>query len=141
MRGAGGTAGGTLLFFIGVILMGWGGYLFLENVSVSSKFSMAAPLFGGMGGPVGRMTTGGSILIPVLFGLGMIFYNAKSAFGWLLFVGSLGAFVLGVIMSIDFRLNSMSAFDLILILGMVAAGAGTFLKSLGSSEKTPEDAA
>jgi len=70
------------------------------------------------------------IMIPFMFGVGFIFYNAKNWLGWLLASGSLVALVFGVISSIQFTFRSMSAFDLIVILVLAVGGLGLFLRSL-----------
>ena len=60
----------------------------------------------------------------------MIFYNGRSLLGWTLAAGSVAALVLGVLMSLRFVLTSLSLLDLLLVLGMFAAGLGLFLRSL-----------
>lgn len=105
MRGAGGTSGGTGQFFLGLVMMCGGFYLLLNSVVVSSAFGWGTRLFGF--GSVG--ITGGIILIPLIIGVAMIFYNARSAIGWLLAVGSLAGLVFGVIASLNMHLRTMSA--------------------------------
>lgn len=34
--------------------------------------------------------TSGLVLIPVIFGIGMIFYNSRNPVGWVLFIGGIG---------------------------------------------------
>lgn len=128
MRGAGGTSGGTGQFFLGLIMMCGGFYLLLDSVVVSSAFGWGVRLFGigGLG------VTGGIILIPLIIGIAMIFYNARSALGWLLAVGSLAGLVFGVIASLSMSLRTMSAFELICILVLAFGGLGLFLRSLRS---------
>ncbi len=126
MRGAGGSDGGVGRFFIGLIMLIAGGYLFLNAIHVTNRFSLGFGLysFGGF-----RLTTG-MVLIPFIFGVGIIFYNSKNWLGWLLTVGSLVMLGFGVISSISFRMRPMSAFELLTILVLVAGGAGIFLSSL-----------
>ena len=69
-------------------------------------------------------------MIPFMFGIGMIFYNSKNYLGWILTIGSLIMLIFGVISSINFRLRSMSAFELIVILVLLVGGIGLFLNSL-----------
>ena len=73
------------------------------------------------------------IMIPFMFGVGMLFYNAKNPLSWLLTGGSLVALVFGVISSIQFTFQSMDAFDLIVILVLAVGGLGLLLGSLKSS--------
>ena len=63
-------------------------------------------------------------------GVAMIFNSSKNLAGWGLAVGSLACLVYGVIASLSFRIESMSAFELTLMLGLLAGGAGLFLSSL-----------
>ena len=76
------------------------------------------------------------IMIPFLFGVGMIFYDRKSFFGWLLTVGSLVGLIFGVISSVNFTFRSMSAFDLIVILVLAFGGVGLFLGSLSDNSSS-----
>jgi hypothetical protein len=129
MKGAGGTSGGTGQFFLGLVMMCGGFYLLLNSVVVSSGFGLGVRLFGigGLG------ITGGIILIPLIIGVAMIFYNARSALGWLLAIGSLAGLVFGVIASLSMSLRTMSAFELICILVLAFGGLGLFLRSLRGS--------
>ncbi len=69
-------------------------------------------------------------MIPFMFGIGLIFFNGKNFLGWLLTVGALSALVFGVISSIRFSFNTMTAFELIMILVLSFGGLGLFLRSL-----------
>jgi len=126
---AGGTPGGAGKFFLGLAMLIAGGYLFLSGIRVYHMFSFGYSLYNF--GPV--HLTSGMILIPLIFGIGMIFYNARNPLGWLLFVGSLIAIVVGVIASIHFSLRGMSLFELLIILTLFIGGVGLFLSSLRSS--------
>ncbi len=130
MKGAGGTSGGIGQFFIGLAMMSGGFYLLLNAISVNTYFGMHRNIFGFsvFGSSMG--VTGGMIMIPMIFGIGMIFFNGKTWLGWLLFLGSLAAMIFGVISSIHFQLRSMSAFELIVILVLAFGGLGLFLRSL-----------
>ena len=76
-----------------------------------------------------RLTTG-MVLVPFIFGVGMVFYNAKSIIGWGLAAASLVFLVFGVISSISFKLRHMSAFDFLMILTLAVGGIGLILSSL-----------
>ena len=124
--GAGGTQGGTGQFLIAVIMMIGGGYLLLENIIVQPVFGIGMVAFsvGGFG------VTTGMVLIPFMFGVGMIFYNSKNWIGWILAGGSLVALIFGVIANMTLQMARMSAFDLIVILVLLVGGIGLFLRSL-----------
>ena len=74
--------------------------------------------------------TTGMVMIPFIFGVGFVFYNARSPIGRVLAVGSLVALTFGVISNIQFTFRTMTAFDLIVILVLSAGGLGLFLNSL-----------
>jgi len=129
MRGAGGTSGGSGRFLIGLIMLCGGLYLLFNSINVHSNYGFSARLYS-LGG---YRVTSGMVMIPFMFGVGMVFYNARNYLGWLLAGGSLVALVFGVISSIQFTFQSMSAFDLIVILVLSVGGLGLFLSSLKSS--------
>lgn len=129
LNGAGGTPGGAGRFFLGLGMLIAGGYLFLSAIRVHHMFTFGYSLYSM--GPV-HLTTG-MTLIPLALGIGIIFYNARNPFGWLLGLGSLIAICVGVISSIQFSMHGMSLLDLLIILTLFVGGAGLFLSSLRSS--------
>jgi hypothetical protein len=130
MRGAGGTEGGIGRFFMGLTMMVAGGYLFLHNIHVSIGFGLGYQFFSFWGVAM----TSGMVLVPFLFGVGMIFYNSGNVFGWLLTLASLAMLAFGVIAQTRFHLRSMTAFELLTILALLVGGIGLFLSSLRSSK-------
>lgn len=125
-RGAGGTRGGEGSFLIGLVMMIAGGYLLLNSIIVRPQFGLGMGLYSLGGFPI----TTGMVLVPFMFGVGIIFYNARNWIGWLLAGGALIALVFGVIASINFQFSAMSAFDLLVILILLVGGIGLFLRSL-----------
>jgi hypothetical protein len=130
MNGAGGSSGGIGSFFIGLLMMCGGFYMLLNAITVSSNFGLGSRFYSvsAYGSNVG--ITGGMVLIPFIFGVGLIFYNSKNILGWLLSIGSLTALIFGVISTVRFSLRTMSSFDLIVILVLAVGGLGMFLRSL-----------
>ena len=125
-RGAGGTAGGEGSFLIGFVMIVAGGYLLLSGITVRPSFGLRSVAF-----RLGSFNvTSGMVLVPFIFGVGMIFYNSRNYIGWLLAAGSLIALVFGVIANLNIQLRTMSAFDLIVILVLLVGGIGLFLRSL-----------
>lgn len=133
MNGAGGTSGGIGKFLLGLIMMCGGFYLLLNGIVVSANFGLGTRLFGS--GAMGL--TGGMILIPLIIGIGMVFYNARSYLGWLIALASFGALVFGVISSVSLNLRTMTAFELLLILTLAFGGLGLFLNALRPG-RTPQ---
>jgi hypothetical protein len=137
MKGAGGTSGGVGLFFVGVIMLIGGVYLLLNSIHVTSNFGASLYGFSAFGSHFG--ITSGIIMIPFMFGVGIVFYNSKNVIGWFLAGGSIIALVFGVISSIHFTFSRMSAFDLIVILVLAVGGLGILLRSFRSSDLKEEE--
>jgi hypothetical protein len=135
MKGAGGTSGGIGQFFIGLVMMSGGFYMLLNAIKVSSSFGMGTRLYG----ISGMSITSGMVMIPFIFGIGLVFYNSRNILGWILSLGSITALIFGVISSIRFSFASMSSFDLIVILVLSMGGLGLFLKSLKAIDKQLPD--
>lgn len=130
MKGAGGSSGGIGHFFIGLIMMCGGFYMLLNAITVTSSFGFATRLynFNAFGSSMGL--TSGMVMIPFMFGIGLVFYNSRNIIGWILSLGSISALIFGVISSVRFSLRTMSSFDLIVILVLAIGGLGLFLRSL-----------
>ena len=127
MRGAGGTSGGSGQFFIGLIMFCGGIYLLLNSINISTH-GLGARLYRFNGYSV----TSGMVMIPFMFGIGIMFYDMRKWYGWVLAGGSLVALIFGVIASINFTFARMSAFDLVVILVLAIGGLGLLLRSLRS---------
>ncbi len=135
-KGAGGTSGGVGRYLVGLLMMSIGTYLFLSKVIVttgafSSGFGFGTRIYG-MGG--GYHITGGMILIPFIIGIVMVFWNSKNPLGWILAGASVIALIAGIIINIRMTLIPMTAFDIIILLILMAGGAGLFFSSLRNFE-------
>jgi len=112
--------------FVGLIMMIAGAYLLLVSIEVSNHLSFGYAMFA-----IGRHNvTTGMIFIPLIFGIGMIFYNPDNNLGWLLVILSAILLLFGIISSLNLHLRNMSAFELIMILVLLVGGIGLFLGSL-----------
>lgn len=130
VRGAGGTPGGTWLFFTGLVLAATGLWFFLSNVHVmTNPFGAISGLFsrGVFGGGQPAMSTG-IVFAPIFLGLVMLFYDARLKWGWALFYVGLAVIVIEILSRIQFHME-MRTSNLLLMLGMVAAGIGMMLRS------------
>ena len=83
MSDVGGTPGGLGGFLLGFAMTCVGGYLLSNQVMVGSSYWN---FYGG--------NTFGITLVPMLFGIGILFFNGRSAIGWLLTCGG-ALFILG----------------------------------------------
>ena len=118
-RGAGGTPGGLGEFFIGLAMAAAGGYLLLNQVTVTSGYWQ----FSGY-------NAFGISLIPLLIGIAMLFFNGQSKLGWVR--TALGALVilLGIITNLSIFFRPTSLFNTLIILGLLAGGIGLIARSL-----------
>ena len=107
-----------------------GGYLFFDAIRITHHFRFGHAFYS-----IGSFhLTTGMTLIPLIFGIGFIFYNSKNILGWVLSGASLIMLGFGVISTIQFRMRGMSAFELIMILILLMGGVGLFLSSLKNYE-------
>lgn len=119
IRGAGGTHGGIGLFLFGLGMAIAGGYLLTMQVTVTSNYWH---LWG--------YNAFGLSLIPLILGIGLLFFNGRSFFGWLLtFAGTIIIFV-GIITNLDVYFRPTSLFNTILMLVLLAGGIGLVARSL-----------
>ncbi len=117
-QGPGGTPGGLGMFFFGLALTIAGGYLIMQQTQVTSGYW-------GWFGP----NTFGYTLIPLIIGLGLLFFNGKSIFGWILAGGGLLILLVGIITNLQIYFRSTSLFNLLVMLVMFAAGLGLMARS------------
>jgi uncharacterized protein len=120
-RGAGGTPGGVGQFFIGLTMAVVGVYLLLNQVQVTTSFWN----FGRFGGF-------GPTLLPLLVGVGFLFYNGKSVIGWLLTALGLAIILAAVLMNLDIYFRQTTLFNTIVMLGLLFGGLGLIARSLRS---------
>jgi hypothetical protein len=122
-EGAGGTPGGVGEFLIGVFVAAIGFYLLFSHVQVHSSYWN----FMGFGG-AGRSF--GISLLPLLFGIGILFVNGKSLLGWVLAVGGLLFILAGILINLDIYFQTTSLMNTLIMLGTIAAGLGLIVKGL-----------
>ena len=127
----GGTEGGEQTFVAGggLVLFALGLYLFLDSVHVTSApFGLVSRGMGRGGGSMWETTSMGVIFVPFLVGVLVLFYDASKRWAW--WLGGLGLAVICVeiLSRVRFVLN-MKTTSLLLVLGMVAAGAGLLARS------------
>jgi hypothetical protein len=120
-KGAGGTPGGIGQFLVGLGMAVAGGYLLTNQVSVTSG-----------GWTFWGYNAFGLTLIPLIFGIGLLFFDGSSIIGWLLtFAGAIVIFV-GILTHLQIYFNNTSLFNTILMLVLLAGGIGLVARSLKS---------
>ena len=125
-RGAGGTPGGVGEFVIGLVMAAVGGYLLLNQVQVTTSFWH---FWGG--------NAFGLTLLPLLIGIGILFYNGRSIAGWLLAVIGLAIIVAGILMNMDIYFRPTSLFNTLVMLALLAGGLGLVVRGLRSHAPQP----
>jgi uncharacterized protein len=118
-KGPGGTPGGLWMFIGGLAMVVVGGYLLLNQVTVHSGF------WSWWGGQ-----TFGLTLLPLLVGIGFLFFDGKSILGWVLAVASLVGMVVAVIMNLQIWFPRTSLLTTLVLFGLIAGGFGLLVRSL-----------
>lgn len=118
-RDVGGTPGGFGHFVIGCVMTCLGGYFLANQVSVVGSYWS---FYGA--------NTFGLTLVPMLIGIGILFWNGKSILGWLLaLAGALFIFA-GVIANMHIYFRPTSLFNTLVMLVLFVGGLGLVARSL-----------
>ena len=119
VRGAGGTSGGIGLFLLGLGMAVAGGWLLTNQVTVTSGYWQW-----------GGYNAFGLSLIPLIIGIGLLFFNGRSMAGWLLtFCGAI-IIVAGIITNLEIYFRPTSLFNTVMMLILLAGGIGLVARSL-----------
>jgi uncharacterized protein len=121
-RGAGGTPGGIGQFIVGFVMVVAGGYLILNQVQVTTS-SWRFGQYGGFG----------LTLLPLLAGIGILFYSGKSVIGWLLTIAGTAVILASILMNMDIYFRQTTLFNTIVMLGLLFGGLGILARSLRSA--------
>ena len=124
----GGTSGGLGEFLIGGAMACIGGYLLSNQVSVVGSYWN---LWG--------TNSFGITLVPMLFGVGILFWNARSIVGWVLTVGGALFILAGVIANMHIYFQPTSLFNTLVMLILLVGGLGLIASALmphGSKKAT-----
>lgn len=119
MRDVGGTPGGLPIFLLGLGMLAAGAYLLMNQVIVHSGYWH----FWGD-------NTFGLTLLPLLFGIGLLFYSARSWAGWLL--TGLGAVIIfaGILANLQIHFQSTTLYNTLAMLTLLVGGLGLVFRSL-----------
>lgn len=119
MRDVGGTPGGLPTFLLGLGMVAAGAYLLMNQVIVHSGYWH----FWGD-------NTFGLTLLPLLFGIGFLFYSARSWIGWLLTgIGAVFIFA-GIIANLQIHFQPTTLYNTLAMLTLLVGGLGLVLRSL-----------
>ena len=112
-------------FLIGLVLLGAGIFWVLNSFVVS--FSWGS-LWGGFGMNTSLAT--GLMLVPLLIGIGLLFFLDRKWIGWVVTAIGLLAILVTLLTSVRFRPVSASLWQYVVMFGMIAAGCGLVARGL-----------
>lgn len=117
-RGPGGTPGGLWEFLFGLGMAVAGGYMLTSRVTVTSGFWH----FWGY-------NAFGLTLVPFILGVVLLFFNGRSAVGWLLLFVGVVLILAGVILNLQIYFQHTTLFELIMMLVLLFGGIGLLARS------------
>ncbi len=117
--GAGGTSGGVGQFFAGFAMAVAGAWLVTNQVTVQSGTWQ-----------IWGHNAFGLSLVPLIVGVGILFFNGKSIPGWLLTVAGAVIILAGIIVNLDIYFRPTTLFNTILMLLLLSGGLGLVARSL-----------
>jgi hypothetical protein len=120
-RDAGGTPGGLGHFVLGFIMSCIGGYLLINQVTVVGSFWN---FYG--------ENTFGITLLPMLFGIGLLFWRGRSIIGWFLTIAGALFIFAGILANLHIFFRPASLFNTIVMLVLLVGGLGLIARGLQS---------
>lgn len=124
----GGTPGGLTHFAIGFVMACLGGYFLANQVSVVGSYWA---FYGA--------STFGITLVPMLIGVGMLFWNGRNIVGWLLTVAGALFILAGVIANMHIYFQPTSLFNTLVMLILLVGGLGLIARALSPHPKKSTD--
>ena len=109
---------GLAVFFLGLAMVIAGAYLITNRIVVVSGFWS-----------LGGYSAFGLSLLPLIIGIGILFFNGKSIAGWVLsFIGVVIIFT-GVLMNLHIYFQATSLFSTIVMIVLLAGGIGLIFRA------------
>ena len=121
----------TLEFYVGIVLIFSGIFFLLSKAVVRS--SWVTFTVGGI-----NVSTG-LIVIPLMFGVAWLFYNPKSFIAKLITVFGSIAIIGAIILSLRITFTTTSMIDYLIMILLIASGAGSLLKAFFKDDKVDLD--
>ncbi len=115
----GGSPGGLGQFLLGFVMACIGGFLITHKVTVMGSYWS---FWGG--------SSFGITLLPMLFGVGILFWNGKSVIGWLLTVAGALFIFAGIIANMHIYFQPTSLFETMVMLILLVGGLVLIARSL-----------
>ena len=115
----GGSPGGLGQFLLGFAMACIGGFLITHQVSVVGSYWS---FWGG--------SSFGITLLPMLFGVAILFWNGKSVIGWLLTIAGALFIFAGIIANMHIYFQATSLFNTMVMLILLVGGLSLIARSL-----------
>ncbi len=119
LKNVGGTSGGLWEFLIGLAMAVAGGYMLISRVIVTSGFWNW-----------GGYNAFGLSMVPLIVGVGIVFFNGKSLIGWLLVFTGAVIILAGIIMNLQIYFQPTNLFNTLMMLVLFAGGLGLIARSI-----------
>ena len=135
----GGSQGGDILFYfgLGLFLLGFGAYLFLDSVKVvAGNYGVFSGMMRSRG--FGGTSSTGLIFTPFFLGIVILFYDAKKKWAWIIAGLGIALVMIEILSRLQFYLN-MKVSHLMLLLLMMASGTGLILRSFTLTKPNNND--
>lgn len=113
-------------FLFGLFLFGAGFFMVTHNTVIHAGFTL--------GNLIGFTPPFGVVLLPLLIGIGFLFYDDKSRVGWILSSFGVVVIILGIIMGLRIVFAPISLFEGLIMFGMLFGGAGLLFRVLRKVE-------
>ncbi|HEY6373788.1 MAG TPA: hypothetical protein VIX37_24665 [Candidatus Sulfotelmatobacter sp.] len=122
----GGTSGGLGQFLLGFAMACIGGFLITNQVTVVSSYWN---FWGG--------NSFGVTLLPMLFGVAILFWNGKSTIGWILTVAGALFIFAGIVANMHIYFRGASLFNTMVMLILLVGGLALVARSLQPHHPKP----
>ena len=110
------------MFVFGLALAIAGGYLIMNQVQVTTGY------WSWWG-----TNTFGLTLLPLVIGIGLLFFDGRSIAGWVLAGGGAVIIFVGILVHLQIYFQNTSLFNVIVMLVLFAGGLGLMARALKSS--------
>jgi hypothetical protein len=118
-RDAGGTPGGLGHFLLGCIMACIGGYLLINQVTVVGSYWN---FYG--------ENAFGITLLPMLFGIGLLFWRGRSILGWILTIAGALFIFAGILANLHIYFRPSSLFNTLVMLVLLVGGLGLIARGI-----------
>lgn len=122
-RGSKSSSGSLMQFLIGLGLLGVGLFWIFQSVKVSTGYGSIFH--------IGRFAVpNGTVIIPLLIGIVMLFVMEKKIFGWVVTGIGIAIILISIITSVQLHFYGTSLFEYILMFGFALVGGALVIKNL-----------